>query len=60
MTGLKESISSMSDVMMTPRKKPTAFKLKKPDGNKTSGVIVEFDDGSSCYLHQIVESEVKP
>jgi hypothetical protein len=28
------------------KKKPKGFTLKKPDGKKTSAVVVSFDDGS--------------
>lgn len=34
-------------VVMQPKRNPKGFTLKKPDGRKTSAVIVDYDDGSS-------------
>lgn len=44
---LRKGLGAMAGMMMQPKKKPKGFALKKPDGKRTSAVVVEYDDGST-------------
>jgi len=44
--GLTQQLAAMASREQRTRN-PVGFHLKKPDGKKTSAVVVAFDDGSS-------------
>ena len=43
---IKQGLGAMAGMMMTPKKKPKGFRLKKGDDKKTTGIAVDYDDGS--------------
>lgn len=50
MDDMRKGLGAMAGMMMQPKKKATGFKLNKPDGKKTSSVMVSYDDGTSEEL----------
>lgn len=50
MRGLQTGLATVAGAMTSPKRNAKGFKFKKPDGKKTSAVIVEFSDGSSEEL----------
>ena len=44
---LKKGMGAIAGVIMSPKKKAVAFKLKKKDGKRTSAVVVHHDDGTT-------------
>ena len=44
---LTQGLGAMFGVMMQPKRKAKGFVLKKPDGKKTSAVVVNYDDGTT-------------
>jgi hypothetical protein len=44
---MKKGLGAMAGMMMQRKKSPKGFTLKKPDGKKTSAVVVQYDDGST-------------
>ena len=43
---ITQGMGAMAGMMMQPKRKAKGFVLKKPDGKKTSAVVVSYDDGS--------------
>lgn len=43
---LRKGLGAMAGVVLMPKRKPKAFKLRKSDGKKTDAVVVHYDDGS--------------
>lgn len=52
---LKKGLGAMVGVMMQPKKKAKGFKFKKSGGKRTTGVMVEYDDGSTEDLPVHIE-----
>lgn len=46
MDDMRKGMGAMVGMMMQPKKKPKGFALKKPDGKRTSAVVIDYDDGS--------------
>jgi hypothetical protein len=44
---LRKGMGAMVGVMMTPKRKPTAVRLKKGDDKKTRSLQFDFDNGES-------------
>jgi len=47
---LRKGLGAVFGLITQPKKKMKSFSLKKPDGKKTAGVVVTFDDGSTEEL----------
>ena len=47
---MNKGLGALAGVVLQPKKKASGLKLKKPDGKKTTAVIVGFDDGTEEEL----------